>query len=115
MAIGAVDGKGISAGVTEGTEQVGFQYSFQTKLKSSFTGEDELSIAIDSGTNDNAVGEFAGMDKTADQLKVDGVAYKFPIGDSITAMVADNKDGSSMFTTALLMVDHLTLSMIAVM
>ena len=100
MAIGAVDGKGISAGVTEGTEQVGFQYSFQTKLKSSFTGEDELSIAIDSGTNDNAVGEFAGMDKTADQLKVDGVAYKFPIGDSITAMVADNKDGSSMFTTA---------------
>ncbi len=100
MAIGAVDGKGISAGVTEGTEQVGFQYSFQTKLKSSFTGEDELSIAIDSGTNDNAVGEFAGMDKPADQLKVDGVAYKFPIGDSITAMVADNKDGSSMFTTA---------------
>ncbi len=101
MAIGAVDGKGISSGVTDGDEAVNFQYTFDTKIKTSFTGEDELSVAIDSGNgaSGNPVDEF-GLNNTADQLKVDGVAYKFPIGDSVTAMVADNKDAATMFTVA---------------
>ena len=101
MAIGAVDGKGISTGTTEGDEAINFQYTFDTKLKTSFTGEDELSIAIDSGNgaSGNPVDEF-GLNNTADKLQVDGVAYKFPIGDSLTVMLADNKDGSSMFTVA---------------
>ena len=33
-------------------------------------------------------------------MTVDGVSYTFPIGDSITAIVGDNTDGSALFTTA---------------
>ncbi len=101
MAIGAVDGKGISSTVTDGDEAVNFQYTFDTKIKTSFTGEDSLTVAIDSGNgaSGNPVDEF-GLNNTADALKVDGVAYKFPIGDSVTAMVTDGVDGSKIFTTA---------------
>ena len=101
MAIGAVDGKGISTGVTDGDEAVAFQYTFDTKIKTSFTGEDSLTVAIDSGNgaSGNPVDEF-GLNNTGDFLKVDGVAYKFPIGDSVTAMFADNKDAATMFTVA---------------
>ena len=100
MALGAVDGNGISTGVTDGNEDLEFQYSFGIKLKTSFTGDDELSVAIDSGSTDGAVGEFAGMDATGDALNVDGVAYKFPVGDNITAMFADNKDAATLITVA---------------
>jgi hypothetical protein len=101
MAIGAVDGKGVTATNTDGDEAVAFQYTFDTKIKTSFTGEDQLSVAIDSGNglSGNPVDEF-GLNNTADFLKVDGVAYKFPIGDSVTAMVTDGVDGSKIFTTA---------------
>jgi len=101
MAIGAVDGKGISSGVTDGDEALNFQYTFDTKLKTSFTGEDALTVAIDSGNgaSGNPVDEF-GLNNTADALKVDGVAYKFPIGENMTAIVSDGVDGSKIFTTA---------------
>ena len=105
MAIGAVDGlnettTGTTNAELEGDQTVQFQYTFDTKIKTSFTGEDSLVVAIDSGsTTAGPVDEF-GLNNTSDQLKVDGVSYKFPVGESITAMVADNQDGSSMFTTA---------------
>ena len=106
MAIGAVDGKGITSTNTDGNEDLDFAYSFQTKLATSFTGDDSLSIAIDSGSlvkgaaGGSAVGEFAGMDETGDQLKIDGVAYKFPLGDNVTVLVGDGLDASKQFTTA---------------
>ncbi len=100
MAVGAVDGLGATTALPDGNQTVQAQYAFDTKIKTSFTGDDSLEVAIDSGsTTAGPVDEF-GLNNTADQLKVDGVAYKFPIGDSLTAMVADNKDGSSMFTVA---------------
>jgi hypothetical protein len=100
MALGAVDGLGATTALPDGNQTVQAQYAFDTKIKTSFTGDDSLEVAIDSGsTTAGPVDEF-GLNNTSDQLKVDGVAYKFPIGDSITAMVADNKDGSSMFTVA---------------
>ena len=37
---------------------------------------------------------------TSDALTVDGVSYTFPVGDSMTAIVGDNTDGSALFTTA---------------
>ena len=84
----------------EGSQSVNFQYTFDTKIKTSFTGEDELSVAIDSGSaTAGPVDEF-GLNNTGDQLKVDGVAYKFPIGDNLTALVSDGVDGSKIFTTA---------------
>jgi hypothetical protein len=100
MAVGAVDGLGATTALPDGNQTVQAQYAFDTKIKTSFTGDDSLEVAIDSGsTTAGPVDEF-GLNNTSDQLKVDGVAYKFPIGDSLTAMVADNKDGSSMFTVA---------------
>jgi hypothetical protein len=100
MAIGAVDGLDATTALPDGNQTVQFQYAFDTKIKTSFTGDDSLEVAIDSGsTTAGPVDEF-GLNNTSDALKVDGVAYKFPLGDSITAMVADNKDASSLFTVA---------------
>ena len=101
FALGAVDGKGVTSSVTDGDEALNFQYTFDTKIKTSFTGDDSLTVAIDSGNgaSGNPVDEF-GLNNTADALKVDGVAYKFPLGDNITALVSDGVDGSKIFTTA---------------
>ncbi len=107
FAIGYLDGKGISTGVTDGDEDVQAVYSFQIDLNTSFTGEDSLDISLDAGNGPtNAAGastsplaEFD-LNNTADALTVDGVAYTFPVGDSLTAIVGDNTDGSALFTTA---------------
>jgi len=77
-------------------------YSFQIDLNTSFTGEDSLDISLDAGnttTTELGIVEFDG-NATADALKVDGVSYTFPLGDSMTVMVGDNTDGSALFTTA---------------
>ena len=101
FALGAVDGKGVTSTVTDGDEALNFQYTFDTKIKTSFTGDDSFTVAIDSGNgaSGNPVDEF-GLNNTADALKVDGVAYKFPLGDNITALISDGVDGSKIFTTA---------------
>ncbi len=106
FAIGYLDGKGISTGVTDGDEDVQAVYSFQIDLNTSFTGEDSLDISIDAGngptnTAGNSTSPLAEFDlnNTGDALSVDGVSYTFPIG-SVTAMVGDNTDGSALFTTA---------------
>jgi len=105
FAIGYLDGKGVSTGVTDGDEDVQAVYSFQIDLNTSFTGEDSLDISLDAGNGpfDNAgstspLAEFD-LNSTGDVLQVDGVSYTFPIG-SVTAMVGDNTDGSALFTTA---------------
>ena len=40
------------------------------------------------------------MDETSDVLKVDGIGYKFPLGDNITVLVGDGLDASKQFTFA---------------
>jgi hypothetical protein len=99
FAIGAVDGSGISTGVTEGTEQVQATYGFQIDLNTSFTGEDSLDVSLDAGNANGTLSEFD-LNGPDESLTVDGVSYTFPVGDSITAIVGDNTDGSAMFTTA---------------
>ena len=105
FAIGYLDGKGISTGVTDGDEDVQALYSFQIDLNASFTGEDSLDISLDAGNgpfdangSTSPLAEFD-LNNTGDVLQVDGVAYTFPIG-SVTAIVGDNTDGSALFTTA---------------
>ena len=102
--LGAVDGQGVTTTETDGNEDLEFAYSFQTKLKTSFTGDDSLSIAIDSGSatknSIHALDEIAGMDETSDALKVDGIGYKFPLGDNVTVLVGDGLDASKQFTFA---------------
>jgi len=101
--IGAVDGTGISTGVTDGQEAVETGYGFQIDLTTSFTGEDSLDVSIDAGNAGGAVSEFdmngpynAASD---DILSVDGVSYTFPVGGA-TVIVGDNTDGSALFSTA---------------
>ena len=107
FAIGYLDGKGISTGVTDGDEDLQAVYSFQIDLNTSFTGEDSLDISLDAGngptngagSSTSPLAEFD-LNNTADALQVDGVSYTFPVGDSLTAIVGDNTDGSALFTTA---------------
>ena len=95
MYLGAVDG-----GSATNDDAVNGTYSFQIDLNTSFTGEDSLDISIDAG-NSGAAGtaEFDGNTE-GDGLKVDGIAYTFPMGDKITAFVGDNTDGSYLYNTA---------------
>ena len=87
-----------------GDDAVVSAYDFNISLNTSFTGEDSLDIAIDSGNADvSGIDEFGGDATTVadvDGLAVDGVSYTFPIGDSTTAFVGFDSDGSSLFTTA---------------
>ena len=101
--IGAVDGTGISTGVTDGQEAIEAGYGFQIDLTTSFTGEDTLAVSIDAGNAGGAVTEFdmngpynAASD---DVLAVDGVSYTFPVGGA-TVIVGDNTDGSALFSQA---------------
>jgi hypothetical protein len=98
FAIGAVDGKDVTTTVTDGDEDLQATYGFQIDLSTSFTGEDSLDISLDAGNANGSLSEFD-LNATTDALKVDGVAYTFPLG-GLTAFVGDNTDGSSLFTTA---------------
>ena len=76
-------------------------YDFSIGLNTSFTGEDSLDVAIIGGDSDqDGIGEFGGDSTTDEALTMDGIAYTFPLGDSITVMVGDGQDASSLFTTA---------------
>ncbi len=102
FAIGAVDGSGItSTDKDSGTQALTAVYGFQIDLTTSFTGEDSLDISIDAGNAGAAgVAEFD-LNSTGDNLSIDGIAYSFPIGDDISAIVgAQGTDGSALFTTA---------------
>jgi len=87
-----------------GDDAVVSAYDFGISLNTSFTGEDSLDIGIIAGNADTAgIDEFGGDATTVedvDGLALDGVAYTFPIGDSTTAFVGFDTDGSSLFTTA---------------
>ena len=75
-------------------------YTFQVDLNTSFTGEDSLDISLDAGTGGTeGISEFDG-NSLGDGLRVDGVAYTFPIGEKVTAIAGIDTDGSSLFTTA---------------
>ena len=102
FAIGAVDGSNITTTDKDnGTEALTAVYGFQIDLTTSFTGEDSLDISIDAGNAGAAgVAEFD-LNSTGDALNIDGVAYSFPVGDKISAIVgAQGTDGSVAFTTA---------------
>ena len=107
FAVGAVEGLGLSSGITDGTEEVMAGYGFQIDLNTSFTGEDSLDISLDAGnaSGSAAIAEFdlngdAGGGAGKDGLTVDGVSYTFPVGDKTTVIFGDNTDGSALFTTA---------------
>ena len=90
--LGATDGSATS-------ETTSLDYQFNIGLSTSFTGEDSLDIAIDSGSpSASATGGAFGFDTGVD-LKVDGVTYTFPVGGA-TMVVGDSTDVSATFTGA---------------
>ena len=89
--IGAVDGAS--------SETTSLDYQFNIGLSTSFTGEDSLDIAIDSGNGTQSVlGGTMGFD-SGTGLVVDGVTYTFPLGGA-TMVVGDSTDLSTAFTGA---------------
>jgi len=100
-AIGAIDGDPT-------TEAVTAYYGFNIGLSTSFTGEDSLDIAIDSGSDPVSNG-LTGDDlitktdpfafDTGAALSVDGVTYSFPLG-GISMVTGFDTDISASFTGA---------------
>jgi len=81
------------------TESTTFDYQFNIGLSTSFTGEDSLDIAIDSGSGTlSPMGTTMGFD-SGTKLNVDGVTYTFPLGGA-TMVVGDATDISTTFTGA---------------
>ena len=90
--LGGIDGDTSS-------ETTSLDYQFNIGLSTSFTGEDSLDIAIDSGIGTlSPMGTVMGFDSGTD-LKVDGVTYTFPVGGA-TMVVGDSTDLSATFTGA---------------
>ena len=89
--LGAIDGAT--------SETTSLDYQFNIGLSTSFTGEDSLDIAIDSGnTTQSVLGGAMGFDSN-NALVVDGVSYTFPVGGA-TMVVGDATDISTTFTGA---------------
>ena len=82
-------------------DNLGTGYDFNIGLNTSFTGEDSLDIEIEAGNADApGIAEFDTDTTTNEALTVDEISYTFPLGENTTIMVGDNKDASSLFTTA---------------
>jgi len=90
-AIGAIDGDTTSEATT-------VDYQFNIGLSTSFTGEDSLDVAIDSGSTATTADNPMAFD-TGSGLTVDGVTYSFPLG-GLSMVVGVDTDVSTTFTGA---------------
>ena len=90
--VGAIDGDAT-------TEATVFEYQFNIGLSTSFTGEDSLDIAIDSGSDSAATKDNPMAFDTGAGLSVDGVTYSFPLG-GLSMVVGADTDISASFTGA---------------
>jgi len=90
--IGAIDGD-------ETSEATTFAYQYNIGLSTSFTGEDSLDIAIDSGSDGVYTKDNPMAFDTGASLSVDGVTYSFPVGGASVVVGADT-DVSTAFTGA---------------
>ena len=90
--IGAIDGDTT-------TEATVFEYQYNIGLSTSFTGEDSLDVAIDSGSDSAATGDNPMAFDTGAGLSVDGVTYSFPVG-GVSMVVGADTDISASFTGA---------------
>ena len=91
-------------GANDLDDNLGTGYDFTIGLNTSFTGEDSLDIEINAGNADapgilELNGDTTNLNGT-EALIVDEISYTFPLGDKTTVMIGDNKDASSLFTTA---------------
>ena len=92
-------------GGTDGVsdEAVSAAYFWEVDLNTSFTGEDNLNVEIETGNTPSSTDNFLAVTDfgkdSGDVLKVSDINYTFPLGDwSIT--VGDSLDASKQFTGA---------------
>ena len=90
--LGAIDGDSTSEATT-------FDYQFNIGLSTSFTGDDSLDIAIDSGSTAASTADNPMAFDTGAGLTVDGVTYSFPVG-GVDMIVGVDTDLSAAFTGA---------------
>ena len=90
--IGSIDGDTTSEATT-------FEYQYNIGLSTSFTGEDSLDIAIDSGSDSLPTTADPFAFDTGAALSVDGVTYSFPLG-GISMVTGFDTDISASFTGA---------------
>ena len=90
--IGAIDGDTTSEATT-------FDYQYNIGLSTSFTGEDSLDVAIDSGSTATSTATNPMAFDTGAGLSVDGVTYSFPLG-GVSMTVGNDTDISASFTGA---------------
>jgi len=90
--IGSIDGDTTSEATT-------FEYQYNIGLSTSFTGEDSLDVAIDSGSDGATTGDNPMAFDTGATLSVDGVTYSFPLG-GVSMVVGNDTDISASFTGA---------------
>ena len=81
------------------TEATVFEYQYNIGLSTSFTGEDSLDVAIDSGSDSAATADNPFAFDTGAALSVDGVTYSFPVG-GVSMVVGNDTDISASFTGA---------------
>tara|TARA_A100001388_G_scaffold125481_1_gene92788 strand:- start:146 stop:1270 length:1125 start_codon:yes stop_codon:yes gene_type:complete len=90
--LGAIDGDATS-------EAAFFEYQYNIGLSTSFTGEDSLDVAIDSGSDVPSTTDNPMAFDTGSALSVDGVTYSFPLG-AVSMTVGNDTDISASFTGA---------------
>ena len=90
--IGAIDGDTTS-------EATVVEYQFNIGLSTSFTGEDSLDVAIDSGSTAASTADNPMAFDTGAGLTVDGVTYSFPVG-GISMLVGVDTNIGAVFTGA---------------
>ena len=90
--VGAIDGAS--------SESMTFEYQFGMDLSTSFTGEDELALTIETGNGTSPVATVLDMNGMSDAMTVDGISYTFPLGDKTTILVGDSTDVSALYSTA---------------
>ena len=90
--IGAIDGDTTS-------EATVVEYQFNIGLSTSFTGEDSLDIAIDSGSTAASTADNPMAFDTGAGLSVDGVTYSFPVG-GVSMLVGVDTNIGAVFTGA---------------
>ena len=91
-----------SEGGAAGTsEALGFYYAWELKTKTSFTGEDTLTVAMEAGNGNGTAGNVLDFGTgTGDAVEVKDVNYKFPLGDNLTMKVGDSLKISKSFNQA---------------
>ena len=90
--LGAIDGDTTS-------EATIMEYQFNIGLSTSFTGEDSLDVAIDSGSTAAGTGDNPFAFDTGAGLTVDGVTYAFPVG-GVSMLVGVDTNIGAVFTGA---------------